>query len=617
MSVFVRPLRTLLCHRLFSCRAISSTRKPSDKKRSELDEGDKFGCEGGREVLSSEYLPDDDDKYDSLEKMKRRRPFQHYNFLLWRLRDAGGPEGMRKAIQVFERMFREDRYEPDRKIFTIMISGCAQFGLVEKAFYFFDMMQKNKVKPSKATVTALLNACAESRHRDKGLEKLEVITEWIRESSYPCNMIQYNAMVKAYAKLGDLKSAFAVTKDMKQEGHELNDQTYCMLLMGCITDRETGLSHAIRILRQMRSQMQLTVHAMNLFLRIVRDSGFGSEQHIRKLMPESVQNNVTFVPSSQIQNLNLVSVSNQLLPSPVDLLRQSFPQKNLCLDMSSLRVYSNKLALVGGVPGIMRLIDESNIKPTVATIGALIDVMPYCIESERHIILDAEKRGVTLDTDTFNKLVRRQAIRKDLTAAKETLREMQLRHLSVDIVTFGCLALACCSRELGLQLLQDMKDAGFKLNKEIGGALVHQSSSGYDFDYATHVLIALERDAVRPDPRMLQELEEAQLAAGRALLQMEKGKTVAHCFRNLTSESLDRFKLFYSSWLKRSTVDFPEPEERQFDFKISPNPRQGMFEFEKDMRRRISEIRGTKFWTARRKVDGVDVERELERQQIN
>ena len=445
-----------------------------------------------KEVLSSEYLPDDDDAHDKLESMKRRRPIQHYDFLLSRLMKVGGPEKMQKAMQVFERMQHEDRYQPGRPHMTMMIDGCAEFGLVDKAFHFYDLLLKRGQKPTKAGVTALLNACAESRDRDKGLDKLAVITDWIRETNYPCNVIQYNAMVKAYAKHGDLKSAFAVTRDMVKEGHELNNQTYCMLLMGCITDRQSGFSHAIRILREMRKHMAITVHAVNLFMRVVRDCGVGEENHMRRLFPQTTNQNVTFLPCAQLQPETYLNAP-QLPSSPVDLLAEKFPNESICLNMSSLTIASNRLALVGGCDGVFRLMDESGVKPSIVTVTTLMQCLPACTDMEKQLMRNAESRGVILDTDFFNVMIKKRASRGDYSAARNVLVDLQMRHLSIDVATFGTLAMTCHSRHLGLQLLTDMRDTGFKLNKEIAGALVRNACKSFDFDYLTAVLRAMER----------------------------------------------------------------------------------------------------------------------------
>ena len=108
--------------------------------------------------------------------------------------------------------------------------------------------------------------------------------------------------------------------------------------------------------------------------------------------------------------------------------------------------------------------------------------------------------------------------------------------------------------------------------------------------------------AVRPDPRMLEQMEEAKMTAERILVQRDRGLDIQRRYMILTDRMFDDFKLFHKSWLRRNGVDFVEPEERQFDFQISPGPRTKMYEFEKDMRCRISELRGISFWTPRRLV---------------
>jgi pentatricopeptide repeat protein len=596
---------SFLCRRFYVpllCRHIVSTAKPHQQavvavQKSDPPECDRFGTVSESEVLSSEYLPDDDDNYDKLEGMKRRRPIEYYDRMMKQLWKSGGPEKMGKMMDLFEQMQHEDRHPQQAHHITMLISGCAEFGLVDKAFHFFDLLLKNGKHPTKAGVTALLNACAESRDRHKALEKLALITDWIRETSYPCNKIHYTAMVKAYARQGDLRSAFAVLKDMANEGHELDDRTYCMLLMGCITDRFSGFSHAIRILREMRKHVPLTEHAVNLFLRIIRDSGVGTEDHLHRLLPPEAAEKVILLPCNQLQVEKYRPPEKQIALSPVNLLTQKYPDQAICLDMSSLRIACNKLSLVGGYAGILKLMDESGIKSSIVTIMFLMQVLPDCTETENQLMIEAEKRGVQLDTDFFNVLIRKRAFRFEVKSARNLLSDMQIRHIAVDVATFGTLALTCHDRDVGLQLMADMRSSGIKLNKQIAGALVCNACFRYDFEYLTDVLREMERYSVRPDAKMLEKIERAKLTSRQALLRADQGQELEKHFRLLNNDVFDRFLLFYKSWLRRNHVEFAEPVDRQFDFNIKPHPRQKMFEFERDMRRRISEHRGYRFKT--------------------
>ena len=61
------------------------------------------------------------------------------------------------------------------------------------------------------------------------------------------NPITYNAMVKAYAKLGELQTAFMLVDEMIEERHKVDAYTFSSLLMACVSDKEAGMKHAIEV----------------------------------------------------------------------------------------------------------------------------------------------------------------------------------------------------------------------------------------------------------------------------------------------------------------------------------------------------------------------------------
>ena len=108
-------------------------------------------------------------------------------------------------------------------------------------------MKQYDLTPEDPTYTALFNACSNSPWPDDGLSRISYLRELMAKEDYSPNIITCNAMIKAYARCGDVKSAFAAVDEASAAGHTLSPATYSSLLMACIADKSVGLKLAIEV----------------------------------------------------------------------------------------------------------------------------------------------------------------------------------------------------------------------------------------------------------------------------------------------------------------------------------------------------------------------------------
>lgn len=256
-----------------------------------------FGTLGPPEVLASESVADDDDGYDRLE-IGGRKPAAYYEEEMKRLIHGHvGPDKMKRAVHLFQEMTQVARHEPAKSHYSLLITGCSHLGLFKHAFDLFEKMPThlrrggNKVTPTPGMVTSLFNACAQAEEGERrmALEKANQFRDWLYTESFPLTTIHYNVMVKTFAKLGDMRQAFQILHEMRQEEHPVTEITFAMLLMGSISDTASGFSHAIHILRHMdKLSIPFNLHILNLLLRSARDCGIGSKEHLEHLTQEWV-----------------------------------------------------------------------------------------------------------------------------------------------------------------------------------------------------------------------------------------------------------------------------------------------------------------------------------------
>jgi len=108
-------------------------------------------------------------------------------------------------------------------------------------------MKQHDLSPEDPTYTALFNACSNSPWPADGLSRANDLCQQMTEEDYTPNMMTYNAMIKAYARCGDVKSAFAAADEAVAAGHAPDAATYSSLLMACIADPSAGLKLAIEV----------------------------------------------------------------------------------------------------------------------------------------------------------------------------------------------------------------------------------------------------------------------------------------------------------------------------------------------------------------------------------
>ncbi|KAJ7560384.1 hypothetical protein O6H91_04G126900 [Diphasiastrum complanatum] len=159
---------------------------------------------------------------------------------------------LKQARALFDRIDPRNAYS-----WTVMIGAYAQHGFDKQALQLFHQMRCEGVKPDKITLLAALNACANPSALAEGKMihdlivkdgfNLDIVVGNMLVKMYSkCgsiddsrkifdtlskrDMVSWNAMISAYAKLGQRKQALLIFEQMKQEGLKPNKITYISLL---------------------------------------------------------------------------------------------------------------------------------------------------------------------------------------------------------------------------------------------------------------------------------------------------------------------------------------------------------------------------------------------------
>ncbi|KAH8310133.1 hypothetical protein KR067_010135 [Drosophila pandora] len=469
---------------------------------------------------------------------------------------------LNEAIAVLEqRMLREDRVKPDKYIYNLLISGCAKAGYTRKAFSLYTKMRQRGLPVTGGTYTSLFNACANAPSSSDGLAKAQILRENMMEKGYEPNVKNYNAMIKAYGRCGDVNTAYMLADEMAERQLDMNAETFNFLLQACAGNTEHGFRHALLTWHNML-QRRITpdYYSFNAMLRCVRDCGFGDLDAMREVLEQiapsaAKQRRVLQLDDGEKSDLPSVSAGESSVPehievsttaSDLELPNLLLPNPHLgsLVALEEVTRAHERFLLLGGLTGFLELMKQHEITPDIETFTTLLEVIPPTHAAEKQLLAFVRKIGLKVDIDFFNILIKKRSMRFDYESAKEVLSMIRTAGLRPDIVTYGVLALGCRTQEEARELLQQMQVAGVKINMPILGAMLRQGCAQKSFGYINEIMQLSLEEGVKPNEPFLRHLYNFHRGCARAI-DARHPSTKTAAFKKGHSKFCDKYRLFY------------------------------------------------------------------------
>lgn len=545
------------------------------------DSSDEFGqLAPTPAILDSEYLSDDDDGYDILEKKERLHGMKYYDWIFEKLRHRGGHDRAKQMYEHWMQMKQDDRIGiPKKSHYSMIVATMANSGLTDKAFHLFDEFTKANRFPTQSMITSLFNACGESYDKDEGLSYAHYLRDWLHEKSYVCNTRQYNAMIKAFSRNSDLKMSFTILKEMATLGHQPDDYTFNMLLMGAISDKESGCGHAIRIVRERLKKLSLNEPALRLLLQSIKECRVGSIDHLANLLNvdemKKLQSSLEKSVSSEIvasTKFSLLNIEDMNHGSDLWPLFQ----------IKSLDTPADRLVLIGGLDGVINLIIKHKVQVTPALLTSLLECLPGDVAVEDKLLsFISTHKFCKVDTGFFNSLIKRRAHRVSFSRGEQchvqdAFQQMIRFKLQPDIITFGSLVFACRTSRQRREFLNDMQSAGFKVNAPIMNSLINSALHNTSFSHLKYLLKKCLQDQVTLRPATIERIHGKIESTRRILLNDERGipnPEVPYKYNEQFIQEFDSFVDFFDQNLNNIKIEMPTHERDQFDFEIKKHRR--------------------------------------------
>lgn len=454
------------------------------------------------------------------------------------------------ALQVLD-LIKENRDKPTLYLYNLLLHGFAQQGDVRRCFGLYNRAKKHGLQPNAATYTSLFNACAYASDDTVALDHLNRLRRSLYDRGFPVNETHYNAMIKAYSWHGRIVEAFQLADEMRDRGIAVGDATYNSLLHGAISDRQAGLRHALIVWHLMRlKNIKVTLATYNLLLRAMRDTNLGDLKPDDVLLAGFDQTRISAAEGERPDLLASPPVLGTLLPltgneMSVEKKRgDSAVQKSVGLNDVFV---NNRLILFGGLEGFLNRMSNDGVKPDAKTITLLLDLIPNTVPAEDSLVKIADEKGIELDIDFFNMLIKRRSIRFDYKAAKEVINITEKKMLSPNVMTFGVLALGCQEWEHAREFLEGIEAFGYKPNSVIMGTLVSTACRKRNFEFLLFVMRYMTENYIRPNEKAIAIVKE--FSEGLSKTEKPTGKYRLRKVRRL-EENIERFEQQYPKWQK-------------------------------------------------------------------
>ncbi|XP_077575097.1 pentatricopeptide repeat-containing protein 1, mitochondrial [Stigmatopora nigra] len=486
------------------------------------------------ELLDLNYREDDEQEPIDPLRRTRRKNTTYWYFLQCKKRIKAGK--LQEALDMFENdMLRGEKLQPEEYNYSVLIGGCGRAGQLKKAFKLYNNLKKRGLEASDATYTALFNACAESSNKKVALEQALKLEQELKRKKIPLSVATYHAILKTHAINNNLHACIHTIKEMLDVGHAVTQETFHYLLMGCLENKEIGFRLALQVWQQMlKSGLIPDAKNYNLLLRTARDCGIGDptlassllllpkKSHVKSSIGvdlEILEQKLLVKPKTQSRDserknslLPLRQAESTLLPdcftpNLLDLLEGK--GNGSVISLGAVEGASDRLALLGGGQGFLGKMAAGGLEPDLRTLTLLGDIMVPGVQSLEMLLKVAKQYGIRLDAAFFNSIIRGNARSGDLDGAKSVLRVMRQRNVSINVQTFGSLAMGCRKEKDGLQLLQEMEEAGLKPNVHVFSTLIGRASQRLDYVYLKTLLKSMRDKAVWPNQVIIKQLEFA------------------------------------------------------------------------------------------------------------
>ncbi|XP_060599650.1 uncharacterized protein LOC132753221 isoform X2 [Ruditapes philippinarum] len=253
----------------------------------------------------------------------------------------------------------------------------------------------------------------------------------------------------------------------------------------------------------------------------------------------------------------------ELYESHVDLPNILDPNERLAsvIQVKQIKKPEHRLALIGGVKGILESLKKDNLKPDRRVFTYLAQSAPAHLEDE--IIDEMWARGMKPDVFFYNILLKKRGAQHDKDSAWALYSRLKHEEVVPDMKTFTCISTACRTHTDSLKILEDIDNAELQPNKFIFTALLNTKKVW--FVSMKEILCRMEELDIKADKLLVRIIEKQIHRAKERIVSMEKdGKEEDKMAIEKLKTNLSWFLKFYDEWALKNVLEVEQHPWKHF-----------------------------------------------------
>ena len=168
------------------------------------------------------------------------------------------------------------------------------------------------------------------------------------------------------------------------------------------------------------------IYQYNLLIRCIKDCGIGQLDDVTSLLqPAPTVEYRKLKPgkkmrekSSKLSGMEAETSSDLVVPPSIPDVLSPVPRMDNLVSIASITTPHDRLALVGGLPGLLQRMRAHDVRPDIKTFSQLVDVVESSEQAEDALMAAMGAAGVIPDITFCNLLMRKRIFRQEYDKAR-------------------------------------------------------------------------------------------------------------------------------------------------------------------------------------------------------
>ncbi|KAG0455264.1 hypothetical protein HPP92_024556 [Vanilla planifolia] len=439
-----------------------------------------------------------------------------------------------RAMELRNRMEKNDEIPPNAFTFNVLISGLWKAGLTAEAGKMFNDMQKRKVLPTLVTYNVMIDGYCKIGDLDSAFK----VWDQMKAFSVKPNLASYNSLLLGLAHAGRMDETGDLLKEMESKSLIPDEFTFSTLIKGhCMSGNKEG---AIDLFEEyIRKGIQPGAYTCGVLLSgLCKDGGvLKAEEFLRRMIdggfvPTTVIYNIIVDGYCRVGNIDeafsalrrmeslRVKVNHitynslinglcklQRMAEAEELLKE-MTEKGEPPTLESMNPLIDSYSRVGQFVKCFEILDEMEdklgLEPNIVSYGALVN--GFCKKGKVHeaeaLFAHIVMKGMKANVMIYNMLVDAYSVAGNVGKAHKLIQQMKGAGVSPNIVTYNSLIKGLCGKGClhdAEELLTKLRFEGLSPDVITYNTLMAAHCNADDLEKAIEIFNEMETLRIEPN----------------------------------------------------------------------------------------------------------------------